>query len=530
MSATRIEATQRSAPDGVYCDRIVLIGGRHGVANSRFSAHSSPLQLSSLSTLYLLTRTISPVTEPATKPSKSALLIIFVTVFIDLLGFGIVLPLMARYAKSFEATKPMLALLMASFSAMQFLFAPAWGRLSDRIGRRPVLLIGLLGSTAFYAMFGIITAMGKDGGLLGVAPLIWLLVSRIGAGICGATIPTAQAYIADVTGAAERTKGMALVGAAFGIGFTFGPLLGAMFVSSDPNAPPSPGAGYLASGLSGLAFLWAVFKLPESLRPGSIRAEGGFKVSQMLDAFRHPGLGLVMATVFLTTVAFGQFETTLGLLTRALGLADRQNFYVFAYVGFVLSLTNGGLVRPLSKRVAPHVLGLAGALVMMAGMAVVGMTSDGCAVALVKAKAELTEKGLLTTSDESTDNKPAKTAAIPDTPEAKAIFSKHIDDPLKKLYWAMAVLVVGYSTLTPSLFALISLRTPDNKQGEFLGVAQSMSALARIMGPVIGMSLFDDQHVAQPYWAGAGILVVGVALVAMLGKGPKCSAEVAAGA
>ena len=101
---------------------------------------------------------------------------------------------------------------------------------------------------------------------------------------------------------------------------------------------------------------------------------------------------------------------------------------------------------------------------------------------------------------------------------------------LFRSYWAMAVLVVGYSTLTPSLFALISLRTPDNKQGEFLGVAQSMSALARIMGPVIGMSLFDDQHVAQPYWAGAGILVVGVALVAMLGKGPKCSAEVAAGA
>lgn len=478
--------------------------------------------------------------EPATKPSKSALLIIFVTVFIDLLGFGIVLPLMARYAKAFDASRPMLVVLMASFSAMQFLFAPAWGRLSDRIGRRPVLLVGLFGSTAFYAMFGLITAMGKDGALLGIAPLTWLLVSRIGAGICGATIPTAQAYIADVTGAAERTKGMALVGAAFGIGFTFGPLLGAIFVSNDLNAPPSPGAGYLASALSGLAFVWALFKLPESLRPESSRAEGGFKVGQLLDAFRHPGLGLVLLTMFLTTVAFGQFETTLGLLTRALGLADRQNFYVFAYVGFVLSLTNGGIVRPLSKRVAPHVLGLVGAFVMMIGMGIVGTTSDSCAQAWAKARTELTEQGLMKTADAKSVadaetptpdvKKPASRLVVADTVEAKAIVAKHINGPLWNLYLAMAVLVVGYSTMTPSLFALVSLRTPDNKQGEYLGVAQSMSALARIIGPVIGMSLFDDLRVAQPYWAGAAILSVGVVLIALIGRGPKNSAEVAAGA
>lgn len=466
--------------------------------------------------------------EPATKPSKSALFIIFVTVFIDLLGFGIVLPLMARYAKSFDASKPMLALLMASFSAMQFLFAPAWGRLSDRIGRRPVLLLGLFGSTAFYAMFGFITSMGKDGGFLGVDPLIWLLVTRIGAGICGATIPTAQAYIADVTGAAERTKGMALVGAAFGIGFTFGPLLGAIFVSDNPNAPPSPGAGYLASALSGLAFLWALVKLPESLRAGSTRAEGGFKVSQMLDAFRHPGLGLVMGTIFLTTVAFGQFETTLGLLTRALGLADRQNFYVFALVGFVLSLTNGGIVRPMAKRMAPHVLGLIGSVIMMAGMVIVGMTSEGCAQALAQARTEL---GLTSAAEanDANEKSPSK-PHVPTTPEAKAVIEKHINGPLTKLYWAMTVLVVGYSMLTPSLFALVSLRTPDNKQGEYLGVSQSMSALARICGPVIGMSLFDDQHVARPYFAGAMLLVVGSFMVWLLRHGPKNSAEVAAGA
>lgn len=464
------------------------------------------------------------MSEPM-KPSKTALLIIFVTVFIDLLGFGIVLPLMARYAKAFDASPEMLGLLMASFSAMQFLFAPAWGRLSDRIGRRPVLLIGLAGSTAFYGMFGFITSMGKDGSFLGIAPLMWLLMSRIGAGICGATIPTAQAYIADVTGAKERTKGMALIGAAFGIGFTFGPLLAAPFVSNDPYGPPSPGAGYLASTLSGLACLWAFFKLPESLRPDSTQAER-FRWTQMLDAFRQPGLGLVMATMFLTTMAFGQFETTLGLLTKALGLGDQSNFYVFAYVGFVLSLTNGGLVRPLSKRMAPHVLGLWGAIVMTIGMGIVGLAAQECSTAYASAMKQLTEKDLVQT-EAATRYRP-EAIRPKNEPEAQQILHQFIDSPIKHLYIAMAILIVGYSTMTPSLFALVSLRTPDDKQGEYLGVAQSMSALARIVAPLIGMNLFRESHLGLPYWAGAGVMGIGVVMVWLLRKGPKCTAEVAA--
>src|SRR4029450_4637755 len=148
---------------------------------------------------------------------RSPLLIIFVTVFIDLLGFGIVLPQLPRYADDFGASDSMLGLLMASFSAMQFLFAPLWGRVSDRVGRRPILILGLAGSTFFYSLFGYAVSLGANGRLLGLGGLSGLLICRIGAGIAGATIPTAQAYIADVTGPKERARGMALIGAAFGI-------------------------------------------------------------------------------------------------------------------------------------------------------------------------------------------------------------------------------------------------------------------------------------------------------------------------
>ena len=226
--------------------------------------------------------------------SKSPLLIIFVTVFIDLLGFGIVLPLLPRYGEHFGLDR-LLGPLMASFSAMQFLFAPFWGRLSDRVGRRPVLLVGLAGSTVFYGLFGFATSLGNGGEFLGLSVIPWLFITRIGAGIAGATIPTAQAYIADSTTAEGRGKGMALIGAAFGIGFTFGPLLGAMFVSSELDGPPSPMAGYVASGLSALAFLWAVARLPESLKPDNVAPPRRWlNVGAMGRAFSNRGTALLM--------------------------------------------------------------------------------------------------------------------------------------------------------------------------------------------------------------------------------------------
>jgi DHA1 family tetracycline resistance protein-like MFS transporter len=398
------------------------------------------------------------------KPSRQALLIIFVTVFIDLLGFGIVLPLLPRYAESFGADKLDLGMLMASFSAMQFLFAPVWGGLSDKFGRRPILLIGLAGSTLFYAMFAYVTSLGASGTLSGNATVLWLLVSRIGAGIAGATIPTAQAFIADSTDKANRTRGMALIGAAFGVGFTFGPLIGAMFVSDDPSGAPSPNAGYAASILSGVALMWAIFKLPESLQPGETTRSHGFRFSELTRALSTKATATVLLSIFLTTFAFAQFETTLSLLTKALGQSDRNNFYLFAYVGLVLTIAQGGIVRRLAKTMPAIRLAAGGTLIMVIGLLLIGLAGNNSSVL--------------------------------------------------QLYLFVPVAVVGFSAVTPSLQSLLSLNTAADEQGEILGLGQSMSALARILGPVAGMLLFSREHVARPYWAGAGLMVV--ALLFML--------------
>jgi MFS transporter, DHA1 family, tetracycline resistance protein len=406
--------------------------------------------------------------RPASK--RSALGIVFVTVFIDLLGFGIVLPLLPRYGEYFHAEGPVLGLLMASFSAMQFIFSPIWGRVSDRVGRRPILILGLAGSTASYAVFGLASSLSPDARLVGLSPLTWLFITRIGAGIAGATISTAQAYIADVTAPQERARGMALIGAAFGIGFTFGPLVGAACVSSVPGGPPSPAAGYVASGLSGLALLSAIFLLPESLKATSTASRGGwFLLSNLKSAVARPSIGLILASMFFTTFAFAQFETTLALLTKELGLADQKNFFVFAYIGVILTLAQGVLVRRLVPTLGEFRLSLIGTGLMVLGLV-------GVAVAALQ------------------HSQPFLYAVIP-------------------------ICVVGFASVTPSLQSLLSRRSDASEQGGILGLGQGIAAVARILGPVVGITLFSKAS-TWPYWGGAGVMAFSVLLVSALRGGP----------
>lgn len=426
---------------------------------------------------------------PEQRAGKASLLIVFLTVFIDLLGFGIVLPLLPRYAAYFALEGWLIGLLMASFSAMQFVFAPIWGRVSDRAGRRPILMLGLAGSTVSYALFGYATSLEPSAQVLGLGPIGWLFVTRIGAGIFGATIPTAQAYIADVTGPLERAKGMALIGAAFGLGFTFGPLLGAPFVPASseagvpvatqarvalpdaaevadfqaPAQPPSPAPGYVAAGLSGVALLMAVFLLPESLRPESAPAgRRWLDVSALRHAFRYPLVGLILATMFLTTFAFAQFESTLSMLTLQLGLSARRNFFVFAYIGFVLALSQGLLVRRLVPRLGEFRMGAIGAVLMAVGLMLIGVAA--------------------------------------------------VEGSRPMLYAVLPVSVIGFSALTPSLQAMLSLQTSETQQGAILGLGQSMTALARILGPVAGLTLFARSY-AWPYWAAAALMGLTLLLI-----------------
>lgn len=235
---------------------------------------------------------------------KPSLLVIFLTVFIDLVGFGIVLPLLPQYSEQFGARGWEVGFIIASFSLMQFIFAPWWGRLSDRIGRRPVLLISTAGSALSYALFAVASGMTGSTGLL------LLLASRMFAGLCGANISVASAYIADITTPQNRSKGMALIGVSFGLGFILGPALGAFSVEFFGVKGP----GWLASVLCLGNFILASAILVESCQPGSAAAPRRARMMQWMHTLAQPKLGLLVVLYFLSTFCFACFETTLPLL------------------------------------------------------------------------------------------------------------------------------------------------------------------------------------------------------------------------
>jgi DHA1 family tetracycline resistance protein-like MFS transporter len=422
--------------------------------------------------------------------SRRALFIVFLVMFIDLLGFGIVLPLLPRYGKEFlEPLFPgdgqaklrgaILGLLMASFSAMQFLFAPIWGRLSDRVGRRPFLLLGLGGSIIFYALFGFASDWGRDPGhqFLG---LILLFVARIGAGIAGATVSTAQAVIADTTTPERRSQGMALIGVAFGLGFTLGPAFAAIILALLPQVYGGP--GFLASAFSFIAFILAATIMPETLRPGAAHKERTwFSLAGLRLALQTPTVGTLILIFFLSVMAFASFEPTLAFLTGdVLGYGDAGNSVVFSYVGLVLMLAQM-LYRRMARRGAAEITFMStGSLLMALGL-------GGLGAATVWA----------------TEFATGSSGAL-----------------LIGLLAALAVAVTGFSFVTPSVQSLISRRSDPYKQGEILGVNQSANAMSRILGPALGTPLYflHPSHVL-PYAFGVVLLLIVLLLIPRVRQG-----------
>jgi DHA1 family tetracycline resistance protein-like MFS transporter len=401
---------------------------------------------------------------------------VFLVVFIDLLGFGIVLPLLPRYAEQYLTPLNVsgglagltLGVLYSSFSLMQFLFSPMWGRISDRVGRRPVLLVGLVGSVVFYTLFGYASQLPPE--TSAVFALWLLLAARTGAGIAGATVGTAQAVIADTTTPETRSRGMALIGMAFGFGFTFGPLIAYAAVVWFPDHHGGP--GFLAAGLSAVALFLGLALLPETRRPDGVPAgKRWFDIRASLETLRTPTVGLLVLTFFLTILGFAMFEATLSLLTQeAFAYKDDANFLVFAFVGFVLMFAQGGLYRPLAKRLSETTFMAAGVILMLVGLGLLAV------VAALAGRTGVADAGGGT----------------------KALF-----------YASLATGVIGFAFLNPSVQALISRRSDPARQGEVLGVNQSFAALARILGPVLGLWLFKltANHVL-PYAVGAALLVV----------------------
>jgi MFS family permease len=295
---------------------------------------------------------LEPTVTRTTGP-KTAL---FLIVFVDLIGFGIVIPLLPLYGELHTPSPWQLGLLMASFSAMQLVFSPLLGRLSDRVGRRPVLLISLTGSLAGYLLFAVADSM------------FLLVLSRVVAGIAGANIATAQAVIADITPPAERARGMGLIGAAFGLGFIAGPALAGILVTLSPAAP-----GLGAAAFSAAAWILTAVHLPETHPPE--RRRGGLPtrwgITLLADVGKSEPVRRLLAVGFLVVMGFAAFEVTFAqFLNRRAGLGPAQVAFVFVYVGFLAALVQGGLVGPVTRRLGERRVAAAGLLAIVAGLTV----------------------------------------------------------------------------------------------------------------------------------------------------------------
>jgi DHA1 family tetracycline resistance protein-like MFS transporter len=383
--------------------------------------------------------------------SRSPLVIIFITIFIDLVGFGIVIPVLPLYASRFGASPIVIGLLLGVYSAMQFIFAPVLGRLSDKVGRRPVLLVSLIGTSFGFLLMG----------LAGTLEL--LFIARIIDGITGANISTAQAYIADVTPPEQRSRGMGLIGAAFGLGFIVGPAIGGAMSQFSLAAPFYFAAGLAASNAVALYFL-----LPESLSvEHRVEARRRATIAQV---FRDSGswqLAALMATYFFATISFALLTAIYALFTeRRFGYGATHNGYIFAYLGLLGAIIQGGLLGRLLRAFSDKSLAVAGTCIMTASMFAL--------------------------------------------PESRSVWM---------LLAASTGIAIGNSLVTPTLNGLASRSVSAAWQGRILGVLQSVASLARIIGPVLGGFLLDRdlknnlaQYGRSPFWTGGAIMLIAAAL------------------
>jgi len=395
---------------------------------------------------------------------RSPLIVIFTTVFIDLVGFGIVMPVLPFYAEGtlFNATPRTVGLLFASYSIMQLIFSPILGGLSDKHGRRPVLLLSIIGTGIGFLV-------------LGFAKTIFMLfLGRILDGITGGNISTAQAYIADITTKENRTKGMGLIGAAFGIGFIFGPAIGGILSGWGVHVP-----FFFAAALCFANAVLLYFTLPETVtadHPAKNRAGGGRSFRHVLNSLKQPRLAFVLIIYFLFVVAFSIMTTSFSLYTMFRFSYDAQHTgYLFAYVGLIAVVIQGGLIGRLVKRFGELPLVIFGALcfaISLFAVPFVGPAAGGLAALLV----------------------------------GGGVFS------------------MGNSLATPALTSLASKTAGAEQQGVVLGVTQSVASLARAVGPSLAALLISssiahlgadglphymsDRSLFVTFWAGAAIMFV----------------------
>lgn len=377
-------------------------------------------------------------------PARSAIPIVIATVFVDVIGFAMVLPLLPSYAARFGSTPFMIGMLVAAYSAMQFVFAPMWGRAGDRIGRRPVLLIGLAGSVASYLVFALADGFGL------------LLLSRIIDGGSGATVNVAQAYLADETAPERRTRAMGIVGAAFGLGFIVGPILGGITSSIDLALP-----GFVAAAFTAVNLVFAWWRLPESRRVSA-------------TAVRHRDAPLPwrplagpVAVLFAATLAFSVMYVVFPLFGETrFGVTRSTVSYWFALIGLVTAIVQGGLLGWLATTLGEGGVARLGTAMLASGFLLIPLTGA------------------------------AGTATLP-------------------FYVALMLLGAGFGMTGPAMIGLVSRRTDAARQGRVLGVTQSASSMARIVGPIVAGLVMQAHSADAAFQTSAGMAAVGfvVALV-----------------
>jgi MFS family permease len=398
----------------------------------------------------------------------SRLAILFVSVLVDMIGFGIVLPLLPFYAEEFGATPLQVTLLIASYSAMQFLAVPLWGRVSDRLGRRPFIVAGLFASAVSYLLFGLAES------------LLMLFVSRIAAGASGGTISVAQAYVADTTGPEDRAHGMGMLGAASGLGILIGPAIGGYFSVFGYHVP-----GFIAAGLCAANGVAAIFFLPESRRrpgrtastagrgagsttgelAGSGAAPAGAQAGTLRDWVRtmtsYP-FSLLLAVYFLAIMSFTAMTSVLALYAdRAHGMTAVDLGIIFATAGGTTVVVRGLLVGWLVRRVGEESIVRAGTVVLALSLVAIPLVG----------------------------NQAMMFALVP--------------------FWALAT-----GLTFPSLASLVSQSTDAESQGSILGGQQVVGGMGRVLGPVWAGALFGSVGIRSPFLVGA--LLVSVAAVIAL--------------
>lgn len=424
---------------------------------------------------------IEGVTDP-----RRALAVVIGVVFIDLVGFGIVIPILPFYVRSFGVSDAFIGLLAASYSLAQFLAAPTLGRLSDRIGRRPVLLASLAAAGVAWTTFGY---AGEAGARFGpVAALATLFASRTLAGAMGGNIAAAQAYVADITPRDRRAGALGLIGAAFGLGFAFGPAIGGL-LAADPVVARAdalfpafvPATAYslpsfAAAGMSFLAVAVGFLFLEEPTRTRATAEDGSRRttaIGQFRDALASAALRPLTVAYFVVAVAFAGVQVMfIPYVADAFGYDATAAAFLLTYVGVLGAVNQGVLVGRLSRVVSSRTLVAAGSVVL--AVALVAIPATG----LVDRVADGVDLG-----------GPA-----------------WLTLPLVALLAALAALSLGNALVNVSLATLVSSSAGDSEQGAAFGVTQGASSLGRTVGPPL-MAVLYTVAVASPFLIGAVLLV-----------------------